>query len=116
MLGMVRESPWLRRIPVSFQEANPLAETVTVYVPGGNAVTDQKPELSAVESRLSPVVSLTTRIDAPGTRASVWSVAIPLSVAVSCCALAIEKDRARTGMSSHGILRCQLDFESELDV
>src|SRR6266702_3166417 len=110
MLGIVRLSPWFRTIPFISHEAKPLAEIVTVYVPGIKAVTEKNPELSAVVSRMSPEASFLMITCADGIRASVWSVAIPLSVPVSCCALLMEKDRARIGMSNQGIRLNQFDI------
>src|SRR6266568_6622570 len=116
MLGMVRLSPWLRRIPVSCHGAKLFALIDTVYVPGIKAVTEKKPELSALVSRISPVLSLLTMTWAPGMRASVWSAAIPLRVAVNCCALAMAIDKNMTGMSSHGIDRNHRDIVVFSDV
>ena len=103
-------------MPVSSHVAKLFALIVTLYVPGINAVTEKNPWLSALVSRVSPVASLTTTTFAPGTRASVWSVAMPLNVAVSCCACAMEKANIMTGKTSQGIRLNHFDIDEALDV
>src|SRR5580692_7353613 len=116
MLGMVRLSPWLSRMPFSSHVAKLFAEIVTLYVPGIKAVTEKNPWLSDLVSRVSPVASLFTTTFAPGTRASVWSVTVPLNVAVSCCASAMEKAKTMTGRTSQGIRLNHFDIDETLDV